>query len=202
MPEQVKPPQVAALLLSLFASEPDFPQIVGDLSEEFHQRRLMGGLRSARRWYWRESFRNVLVFTKRPGILQALAVAVLCVVIIHIAYPSYVIWMRAVLREAPRMQVLYVFLLFLFRLCLSLALGILAGHILRGGERVLVLAFTVFFLLPTPLTTGVLFLRRLWEIQSPLHIRGSSFILWICPIFSFWIATWWSARRNRQRRCA
>ena len=92
MPEQVKPPQVAALLLSLFASEPDFPQIVGDMSEEFHQRRLMGGLRSARRWYWRESFRNVLVFTKRPGILQALAVAVLCVVIIRIAYPPFVIW--------------------------------------------------------------------------------------------------------------
>jgi hypothetical protein len=202
MPESIPPPQMAALLLSVFASEPDFPQIEGDLREEFHQHRQMNGLRSARRWYWRETFRNVLALIKRPRILQALALAALCVVIIRIAYPPFVIWLRIELRESPLRPVLYVFLLFLFRPCLSLALGILAGHMLRGRERLLVLAFTIFYLLPSSLTTGVLFLPFLWKIQSPLYIRGSSFILWISPIFSFWIATRWSARRNGQRRIA
>src|SRR5262245_19905685 len=81
MLESVKPPQTAASLLGLFASEPDFPQIEGDLSEEFHQRMHINGLRSARRWYCRETFRNVLVFIKRPRILQVFAVAALCIIV-------------------------------------------------------------------------------------------------------------------------
>src|SRR5262247_2114341 len=88
MPESENPPRTAALLLSIFASEPDFPQIEGDLSEEFHLRVRMNGQRSARRWYWCETFRNALVFIKRPRILQALAVAALCVVIYRIAIPA------------------------------------------------------------------------------------------------------------------
>jgi hypothetical protein len=197
---------MAALLLSIFASEPDFPQIEGDLREEFHQHMQMNGLRSARRWYWRETFRNLLVFIKRPRILQALAVAALCVVVIHIATRPYVTWLSAELREAPRVPGLLAFLLFLFRMCLSLALGILAGHFLRGRERMLMLAFTVFSLLPLSKSSGVLNLfiqwNILWEDQVPLRLKPVGPIQFWCPLIAFWIATRWSARRNGQRRSA
>src|SRR5262245_60397623 len=186
MPESVNPPQMAALLLSIFASEPDFPQIEGDLHEEFHQHMQMNGLRSARRWYWRETFRNVFVLIKRPRILQALAIAALCVVVICIAYRPYLTWLSAELRNAPRVPGLLFFLLFLFRMCLSLALGILAGHILRRRERILISAFAVFYLL---LNVKWLFIiwDILWEGQMPLHLKPVGLILFWCPIIAFWI---------------
>jgi hypothetical protein len=153
------------------------------------------------RWYWRETFRNVFVFINRPRILQALAIAALCVVVIRVAYRPYLSWLSAELREAPRVPGLLFFLLFLFRLCLSLALGILAGHILRRPERILISAFTGFYLL---LNVKWLFIIRdiLWESQMPLHLKPVGLILFWCPIIAFWIATRWSARRNGQRRSA
>ena len=197
MPESVNPPQLAALILSVFASEPDFPQIEGDLREEFHQHMRTNGLGAARRWYWRETFRNVFVFIKRPRILQALAVAALFVVVIRIAYRPYLTWLSAELRTAPRVPGLLFFLLVLFRMCLSLALGILAGHILRRRERILISAFTGFYLL---LNVKWLFIiwDVLWEGQMPLH----GLILFWCPIIAVWIATRWSARHNGQPRSA
>jgi hypothetical protein len=201
MPESVNPPQMAALLLSIFASEPDFPQIEGDLREEFHQHRQMNGLRSARHWYWRETFRNVFVLTKRPRILQALAIAALCIVVPRIAYRPYLTWLSAELREAPRVPGLLFFLLFLYGVCLKLALGILAGHILRGRERILISAFTVFYLL---FNVNRLFIiwHILWDDQTPLHLKPVGLILFWCPFIAFCIATRWSARRNGQRRSA
>lgn len=194
MPESVTPPQMAALLLSIFASEPDFPQIEGDLSEEFHQRMRVNGLHSARRWYWRETFRNVLVFIKRPRILQVIAVAALCVVIGLITTRPYVTWLLAELRETPRVPGLAAFLIFLFRMSVPLALGILAGRMLRGREVILISAFTGFYLL---FHVQLLFL--VWKAQVPLHFKIWGFLLNCSPIIAFWIATQWSARRNRQR---
>jgi len=201
MPESVNPPQMAALLLSIFASEPDFPQIEGDLREEFHQHMRMNGRRTARRWYWRETFRNVFVFIKRPRILQALAVAALCIVVPRIAYRPYATWLSAELREAPRVPGLFFFLLLLYGVCNKLALGILAGHILRGRERILISAFTVFYLL---FNLKWLFINWhiLWNDQTPLHLKPVGFVLILCPYIAFCIATRWSARRNGQRRSA
>ena len=54
-----RPPTVALGLLCFFAARPDFPAIVGDLKEEFHQREKSLGLKEARRWFWRETFRTV-----------------------------------------------------------------------------------------------------------------------------------------------
>jgi hypothetical protein len=176
MPESVTPPQMATLLLSIFASEPDFLQIEGDLREEFHQRMRMNGRRSARRWYWRETFRNALVFIKRPRILQALAIAALCVVVIRITYRPCFTWLSAELRETPRAPGLLTFLLLLFRICLSLAFGILAGHILRRRERILISAFTVFYLLFNLKWLFIIW-DILWESQMPLHLKPIGLIL-------------------------
>ena len=201
MPESVNPPQMAALLLSVFASEPDFPQIEGDLREEFHQHRQMNGLRSACRWYWRETFRNVFVLIKRPRILQVLAIAALCIVVPRIAYRPYLTWLSAELREAPRVPGLLFFLLLLYGVCFKLALGILAGHILRGRERILISAFTVFYLFFNVERLFIIW-HILWDDQTPLHLKPVGLILFWCPFIAFCIATRWSARRNGQRRSA
>ena len=38
MSELLKPPAVPVAILNFFASQPDFPAVAGDISEEFHQR--------------------------------------------------------------------------------------------------------------------------------------------------------------------
>ena len=63
--EYVRPPRGALSLLKVFAREPDFDIIIGDLSEEFQQRVSAFGQAAARRWYWREAIRNTCVFAKR-----------------------------------------------------------------------------------------------------------------------------------------
>jgi hypothetical protein len=194
MPESVKPPQMAALLLSIFASEPIFPQIEGDLSEEFHQRTRMNGLNSARHWYWRETFRNVLVFIKRPKILQVLAVAALCSVVGRFTtFGPVGHRLLAKLNELPGVLGLGA-LKFLFWMCVTLILGVLAGRMLRGRERILISAFTVFSLL---FHYNVPFI--LWQDRMPLPYRIWIFLGYLCTFIAFWIATRWSARLNRQR---
>jgi hypothetical protein len=56
-PPAVSPPRLARLILSIVlpASEREF--FMGDLDEEFRQQARIGGLREARRWYWKEAMR-------------------------------------------------------------------------------------------------------------------------------------------------
>src|SRR5439155_11624279 len=65
MPELLKPPAVATAILDFFASQPDFPAVSGDISEEFQQRAQSSGAKAANRWYWREAFRNAFALTWR-----------------------------------------------------------------------------------------------------------------------------------------
>ncbi len=54
-----QPPRVADWLLNLFVQAHQAPQILGDLREEFSALASRGRLRSARRWYWRQSVKTV-----------------------------------------------------------------------------------------------------------------------------------------------
>lgn len=64
MPENLQPPRAASRILSFFGS-PHLPQILGDLMEEFNERAQSTGLPAARRWYWREMVRNIIVLVGR-----------------------------------------------------------------------------------------------------------------------------------------
>lgn len=64
MPENLEPPRAASRILSFFGS-PHLPQILGDLMEEFNERAQSAGLRAARRWYWRETVRNMVALAGR-----------------------------------------------------------------------------------------------------------------------------------------
>ena len=65
MSELLKPPAVPSAILNFFAGQPDFPALAGDITEEFHQRAQSSGGMAAKRWYWREAFRNALALTWR-----------------------------------------------------------------------------------------------------------------------------------------
>ncbi|HWC98489.1 MAG TPA: permease prefix domain 2-containing transporter [Candidatus Sulfopaludibacter sp.] len=53
------PPRAANWLLGLFFSKDQITPILGDLVEEFSAVVLRKGVRSAQRWYWRQSVRTV-----------------------------------------------------------------------------------------------------------------------------------------------
>src|SRR5690242_10981249 len=63
--EYVRPPRGATNFLKFFASDPDFDTVLGDLSEEFQQQVTAFGQATARRWYWRETWRNTRAFANR-----------------------------------------------------------------------------------------------------------------------------------------
>lgn len=74
-----EPPRAAAWLLGLFADGEEKELILGDLAEEYLQRAAQVDRTSARRWYWRQTFKSLphllgLQFRSAP-IVTILAVA-------------------------------------------------------------------------------------------------------------------------------
>lgn len=55
-----QPPRFAVWLLTLFALDNEAESILGDLLEEFSLVASKSGVPSARRWYWRQTFRTIL----------------------------------------------------------------------------------------------------------------------------------------------
>lgn len=64
MPENLQPPRTASRILCRFGS-PHLPEILGDLMEEFNERKQSAGLPAARRWYWWEILRNIIALAGR-----------------------------------------------------------------------------------------------------------------------------------------
>jgi len=199
MPDPTKPPKGALLLLSIFRSEPDFPQIEGDLSEEFHQLLLNSGTRAAQRWYWREALRNLWVFSQRPSSLLVFVLGAFCVLTFRFTPPILMSLMRDKLSLMPRGL-----LLVLFQVSCGFALGILVSLMVKGGERILRLSFAG---LCTVWLAHTIF--YLWQHSAPLehftlHLRdvfwpGQVFFRFSCAVISFWLGSLWVEWRNRRQ---
>jgi hypothetical protein len=58
------PPRLAVWLAGFRCAADEREYLLGDLEEEFIDRASDGGLRAAKRWYWRQAIRSV--FTRRP----------------------------------------------------------------------------------------------------------------------------------------
>src|SRR5690348_3416002 len=58
-------PPISFAILKFFRNQPDLAPIIGDMSEEFHQRSWNTGQPSAKWWFRRETLRNVLALTWR-----------------------------------------------------------------------------------------------------------------------------------------
>jgi hypothetical protein len=56
-------PRIPIAILCFFAGQPDFAAVIGDLTEEFHQRAQSSGFKAARHWFWRETFRTAWALT-------------------------------------------------------------------------------------------------------------------------------------------
>src|SRR5262245_48635976 len=198
MPESAQPPKVAHWLLGLFRSEPNFPQIEGDLSEEFHQHLLTSGPHIARRWYWREVLRNLWVFTKRPRSIQVFVVGALCVVIFRFAPPLSMSLMRNKLSLIP-----CGLLLVLFQVAFGLALGCLMSLIVKGREPLLRLTFASFSMVWLAHTLGYWSQHSTMTESFTLSLRnlfwpGQLFSRFFCAVIVFWIGSLWMEWRRRQ----
>ena len=158
MPETAAPPKWILVLLWPFKGEPCYPQIEGDLEEEFHQRVSDYGMAAARTWYYREVCRNTWSLTWRWATLQAIILPALCLLFLLYALELYHPLVGAALK-----QLKWVFLVsntassavlnsasFLlglpFKGLVGVTLGIVCSLILRGHERMLRLALSGYVL--------------------------------------------------------
>ena len=195
MLETLRPPKGASLLLNLFASEPDFPQVEGDLSEEFQQLALQSGPSAARQWYWREALRNALAFVTRRESINALGAGLLSLAIFRLVMPLFSHWLRDELASVPRVPTLGILLITLFEIALSFLLGAVMSRILGRREPLLRLTFTVSYLVNVSsfiLHSGM----YLW--WGPVQFSVNLFGL-LCVITSFWIGSLCSERRAQGR---
>lgn len=193
MTDSITPPKIATLMLSLFAGEPDFPQIEGDLSEEFHNRLLASGPKAARRSYRREAFRTIWALAKRSGTARVLAAAAASIFISIFSVGQFSHWLIT-LDLGGSAFALTLSSLLLFNTALALALGVLASRFLRGRERMLRLAFTGFYLLYFISGYVILMGRLALNRYFTLNVINLSLILG-----AFWMGSVWVSRRRLRR---
>ncbi len=194
MLETLRPPKGASLLLNLFASEPDFPQVEGDLSEEFQQLALQSGPSAARQWYWREALRNALAFVTRRESINALGAGLLALAIFRLVMPLFSHWLRNELVSVQRVPSLGILLITLFEITSSFLLGAVMSRMLKGREPLLRLTFTVTYLV----TVASFIIRSgMYVWWTPLKFSVNLFGL-LFVITSFWIGSLCSEGRQQR----
>ena len=196
MTHSITPPKLATLMLSFFASEPDFPQIEGDLGEEFHNCLLASGPQVARRSYWREALRNMWALAKRSSTIQVLAMAALSVFVFPLIVPPFFHWLDT-FYFVSQVAGLQLFLLAIFEMTISVVLSVLLSRVLSGRERMLRMTFTGFYLL----INMSIYLVFGWP--DLLNIRPLYFVLnlinWALVVIAFWMGSVWVNRRRLRR---
>jgi hypothetical protein len=192
MPETIKPPAGASWLLSIFALEPDFQQVDGDLREEFHQLALREGIKAARNWYWREAFRNAWAFSMRPSTIRLLTAAALCVLVFRLTNSPLNRWLRTALMPAPRVLGLGLLLSSLIHTGVALGLGYSAESILQRREPRLPVAFIGLYLLAIAYWMCVTHYYQLW-LLAPGRIPVD-LVKTIVVAGAYWIGVAWAAR--------
>jgi len=149
MAELLKPPAVPTAILNFFASQPDFPAVAGDISEEFQHRGQSSGPVAAKRWYWRDAFRNAFALTWRELArtpVRTAVMAIACILAVDAVTALYVgvRWQFFLGRpEDLYFDHAYRYIVVLLNLLPSLAMGWVGGRLLRGREWALALMFTV-----------------------------------------------------------
>jgi hypothetical protein len=213
MPETAAPPKWILVLLWPFKGEPCYPQIEGDLEEEFHQRVSDYGRAAACTWYYREVCRNTWSLTWRWATLQAIILPALCLLFLLYALELYHPLVGAALK-----QLKWVFLVsntassavlnsasFLlglpFRGLVGVTLGIVCSLKLRGHERMLRLALSGYVL-------GFIVVSIPYIVGRWVHWPGSVLVrtfsllnlIWFPLTFS--MGSMWIERRLRHPRIA
>jgi len=209
MSELLKPPAVPSAILDFFSSQPDFAAVMGDMSEEFHQRAQISGAQSAKLWYWREAFRNAMALTAREVLRTPFRTAIVAfgcllavnaVTALHIAMGVYLFPFRLFWNpwEAlPDQSQMNAFLVVQF--AASLALGWIAGRLLPGREWALALMYS----LVTACVAGIGFTVAVvfWHLRDsfaevPEALRVLLIWEFAFRLGAFWLGCLW-IRRSR-----
>ena len=194
MPEINVPPKWILFFLWPFKGEPCFPQVEGDLSEEFQQQKSEFGMRFARRWYYREVCRNLGSLVWRRETIPIIILPILCILITLL-----------LLGFSHRLFVSLLFpneLLILSGhiLCSSitgLIMGIIFSRILKGHERLfrLVLcAYCLGFFMVMILETRILSI----QISPGIMLLGMVKMYWgfIWLFICIWLGSIWIERHH------
>jgi len=195
MPELLKPPAVPAAILNFFASQPDFPVVAGDISEEFHQRVQNSGANTARRWYWHEAFRNALALTWRElmrtpvrtsGMALGCFLAVNIVTVLYLVVRYYPLeFLQDPVELASDRGLMSVLVLLNF--IASLTMGWFGGRLLPGREWALALTYTFVtacFTLP-----GVWYLLFVLKENPPAPVREAMIVGHALRQSTFWLGS-------------
>jgi hypothetical protein len=137
MSELLKPPAIPSAMLNFFSAQPDFAAVIGDITEEFHQRVRSSGARPAKLWFWREAFRNALALTAREILrrpVRTIIVALGCVLAVNFATGLYA---RYAFDPA------HWWVLFLVQLVTAVSLGWTGARLLPGREWALALTYSL-----------------------------------------------------------
>jgi hypothetical protein len=188
MSELLKPPAIPTAILNFFARQPDFPAVAGDICEEFHQRVQTSGVNAARRWYWREAFRNALALTRRELLqtpIRTTLIAMSCFVMVSIATNWF--WMHGAAPGRSFWDVVVTQLLIL------LAAGSTGGIFLPRREWALALTFTACSIC---MAGGL----RLYYPEIRIHYSGSELASVAFGIFLRQGAFWLGCLRIRMTR--
>jgi hypothetical protein len=149
MPDRVQQPRLATVLLSLFSTEPDFPEIEGYLSEEFHDRVNTAGPTAAQRWYLREALRNVSTLTLRQfarSPVQTLAISIACLLALNL--PPFLILFQIHHRRLPNLEwSTFIYMSIAYQVFIPPLLGFLTGRFVRGLAVAIALVFTALYAL-------------------------------------------------------
>jgi len=212
MPEIAAAPRWILFLLWPFKGESCYPQIEGDLSEEFQQRVSKHGIADARRWYRREVCRNFWSLTLRwPTI--AVIVLPLFFVALRDSTPIPFMYLLLPLRPfldpllaAPgtAMHIMSIIALLLPTTIIpGLAFPVVCSALLRGHERIIRLVFTAYFLGLSAMFGINHFNSLIWELRigmgilSPVIVLGLLEPVYILP-FIWMSSIWVERRRSRQ----
>jgi hypothetical protein len=201
----LKPPAIPLAILNFFASQPDFAAVAGDISEEFHQRVQKSGANAAKRWYWREVFRNALALTWRELLrtpVRTTLVALSCFFAVNIVthIVTNVLWRHGLMYGPSPWSMLTIDLMAL------LVMGLVGGRLLPGREWALALTFTACSI---TYTAGFIFLvwglrgylLALSSLHSALHLSAlqlAAIVLWsLAGQGAFWLGCLWIRVHSR-----
>ena len=210
-------------LLWFFKGESCYPQIEGDLSEEFQLRVSKNGIADARQWYRREVCRNFWSLTWRWETIAVIVLTLFFVALGFSTFPRMPIpflhlarLLETVLKPllppvlGPQpfiyVSIRIVILMIPTTIIPGLSFPLVCGALLRGHQRMIRLVVTAYCLGITVLF-GIsrfdIIMRDLWQgvphMFSPT-VLVCSLPLWILPFI--WVSSTWVERHQRRRAIA
>jgi len=206
MPEIAAPPRWILHLLWFFKGESCYPQIEGDLSEEFQCRTSEYGIEDARRWYRREVSRNFISLAFRWATIAAIVLPLLCVALKSVIDIFLFFSMTIVMSLPTHDSMTKLFIVFILSTGIKgLTFGMICGVLLRGHERMTRLVFAACYLGfwaiwgISHLHSSTAFPER-WipflGFPQPVIFMTPSFIEPIWILAFIWLGSTWIERRN------